>query len=160
MRRLLELMFVALCAFNVQAQSLPQDEDKEISFTRGRIGIDYSIPDFSTKRIDGSIIGDHLADMLTYLKSNYSHGTCHSRLLSIVREDNEFLISPKIKSFKIQRIKKEGNVITIDTAVKLTKNSENINSLDIPFVFEKGISQNRNVNHLFTYLSRAVEELL
>ena len=151
-------MLMAFSAIIMQAQSLPQEYDKETAFTRERIRVDYSIPDFSTKRVDGSIIGEHLADMLNYLKSNYSHGTCHSRLLSIVQEDNDFLITPKIKSLKIQRIHKEGEIITIDTVVKFTKNSEKINSLDISFVFEKGVSQNENVNYLFTYLSRAVQE--
>ena len=57
-------MFVLVCAFNVQAQDVQRAEDSQIEFTRGRIGIDYSMPDFSTKKIDGSIIGEHLADML------------------------------------------------------------------------------------------------
>ena len=147
-----------LCAFNMQAQSV-QQEDSQIEFTRGRIGIDYSMPDFSTKRIDGSIIGDHLAEMLKFLKTNYKSGSCNGRLMSIVREQNDFVYPPQIKSLAIRKITKEGDVITIETRVTLSKNDEKINNLDFQFVFEKGVSNNWNVNRLFSYLSQASQEL-
>lgn len=159
MRRLLFLMSVLVYAFNMQAQDVQRDEDSQIEFTRGRIGIDYSMPDFSTKRIDGSIIGDHLADMLNYLESNYSRGACNGKLMSIVRDQEEFIFPPKIKSIKVRRIVKDGDVITVNTRITLSKNHEGIGNLDIPFVFEKGVSRNRLVNNLFFCLSRGSQEL-
>lgn len=159
MRRLLILMFVLVCSFNVQAQNDVEQEDSQIVFTRGRIGIDYSMPDFSTKKINGSIIGDHLADMLKYLESNFSRGACNGKLMSIVRDQEEFIFPPKIKSFKVKKIVKVGDVITVSTQITLSKNDEGINVMDIPFVFDKGISQERLVNNLFVYLSRASQEI-
>ena len=158
MRRLLLMMLLTLFAFNMQAQNV-QQEDSQIEFTRGRIGIDYSMPDFSTKRIDGSIIGYHLADMLKFLKSNYKSGSCNSRLLKIVREGNDFIIPPKIKGFKIREISKVGDVITVNTRVTLYKNGEGINQLDIPFIIEKGVPKSQSINSLFVYLSKSIQEL-
>lgn len=135
MRRLLILTFVLVCAFNVQAQDVQRDEDSQIEFTRGRIGIDYSMPDFSTKKINGSTIGDHLADMLKYLESNYSSGSCKSKLISIIRKQNDFIFPPEIKSLKVTMISKAGNVITVNTKVTLSKNREGISNLDIFHLF-------------------------
>lgn len=148
-----------LCAFNAQTQGVQQEENSQMAYERQRIGIDYFIPDFSTKRIDGDIIGEHLADMLKYLKSNYKSGTCNGRLMSIVREENEFVYPPQIKSLAIRKTTNEGDVITIETRVTLSKNDEKINKLDYQFVFEKGVSKSQSVNSLFTYLSKAIQEL-
>ena len=71
MKKILAIILLALSAFTLQAQNNNQEEDVQVVWTRNRIGIDYSIPDFSTKRIDASIIGDHLADMLSLLRSQY-----------------------------------------------------------------------------------------
>lgn len=159
MRRLIILMLVLGCSFNVQAQDVKeQQEDRQIAFTRGRIGIDYSIPDFSTKKIDGSIIGDHLADMLNYLQSNYSTGTCKGKLMSIIRKQYDSLVPPEIKNLKVIEISKTGYVITVKTKVFLSKNEEGISNLEIPFIFDKGISENWLINNLFVYLSRACQE--
>ena len=159
MSRLLILMFVFVCSFNVQAQDVKeQQEDSQIAFTRGRIGIDYSIPDFSTKKIDGSIIGDHLADMLNYLLENYSKGSCKGKLMSVIRKQYDSLVPPEIKNLKVIEISKTGDVITVKTKVFLSKNEEGISNLEIPFVFDKGISQNWLINNLFIYLSRACQE--
>lgn len=158
MRRLLILLFVLVCSFNVQAQDIEQQEDSQIVFTRGRIGIDYSMPDFSTKRIDGSIIGGHLADMLNFLVLNYSNGPCKSKLMSIIRKQYDSLVPPEIKNLKVIEISKTGDIITVKTKVFLSKNEEGISNLEIPFVFDKGISQNWLVNNLFIYLSRVCQE--
>lgn len=158
MRRLIILTFVLVCAINVQAQNVVEQEDSQMVFTRGRIGIDYSMPDFTTKKIDGSIIGDHLADMLKHMQTYYSRGACNGKLMSIVRNQEDFVFPPKIKSFKVREIVKVGDVITVSTRVILSKNDEGITVLDIPFVFDKGISQDMLVNNLFIYLSRACRE--
>lgn len=158
MRRLFILTFVLACSFNVQAQDIEQQEDSQIVFTRGRIGIDYSMPDFSTKKITGSIIGEHLADMLNFLQANYSTGSCKGKLMTIIRKQNDFLVPPEIRKFKILEILKTGEIITVKTKVTLSKNHEGINNLDIPFVFENGVSQDPLVNNLFIYLSRVIQD--
>lgn len=158
MKKFLAIILLALSAITLQAQSNNQQEDPQAIFMRSRIGIDYSIPDFSTKRIDASIIGDHLADMLALLQADYKESAYYRRLISILREQQDFLITPEIKKFVITEIKKQGDVITVKTRYTLTKNSEGIKTIDIPFVFDKGVSDSFSVNTLFAALSRDVSE--
>ena len=55
-------------------------------------------------------------------------------------------------------VTKQGDVITVKTRYTLTKNSEGIKTMDIPFVFDKGDSDSFSVNILFADLSRDVSE--
>lgn len=159
MKKFLAIILLGLSALTLQAQNNYQEDDRQIVWTRNRIGIDYSIPDFSTKRIDASIIGDHLADMLTLLRSQYKENAYYRRLISIMREQQDFLVTPEIKKFVITEITKKGDVITVQTKYTLTKNEESIKTLDIPFVFDKGVSESYSVNSLFMALSKDIQEL-
>ncbi len=159
MKKFLAIILLALSALTLQAQNDNQRKEAQIAWTRNRIGIDCSIPDFSTKRIDASIVGDHLADMLSLLRSQYKEGAYYRRLISIMREKQDFLRTPEIKKFFITDITKKGDVITVQTKYTLTKNEEGIKTLDIPFVFNKGVSESYSVNSLFMALSKDVQEL-
>lgn len=159
MKKFLAIILLAFSALSLHAQNNNQEEDVQVVWTRNRIGIDYSIPDFSTKRIDASIIGDHLADMLSLLRSQYKESAYYRRLISIMREQQDFLVTPEIKKFVITGITKKGDVITVQTKYTLTKNEEGIKTLDIPFVFDKGVSESYSVNSLFMALSKDVQEL-
>ena len=67
--------------------------------------------------------------------------------------------TPEIKKFVIIEITKKGDLITVQTRYTLTKNEEGIKTLDIPFVFDKGVSESCSVNSLFMALSKDVQEL-
>ena len=77
MKKFLVTILLGLSVLSLYAQPASsqeptqQQEDVKVIFMRNRIGIDYSIPDFSTKRISASIIGDHLAEMLALLQVDY-----------------------------------------------------------------------------------------
>lgn len=159
MKKFLAIILLAFSALTLQAQNNNQEEDVQVAWTRNRIGIDYSIPDFSTKRIDASIIGDHLADMLSLLRSQYKESAYYRRLISIMRERQDFLRTPEIKKFVITGITKKGDVIPVQTKYTLTKNDVGIETLDIPFVFDKGVSESYSVNSLFEALSKDIQEL-
>ena len=79
MKKFLAIILLGLSALTLPAQNNNQEEDVQVVWTRNRIGIDYSIPDFSTKRIDASIIGDHLADMLCLLRSQYKESAYYGK---------------------------------------------------------------------------------
>ena len=158
MKKFLTIILLALSALTLQAQSNNQQEDPQEIFMLSRIGIDYSVPDFSTKRIDASIIGDHLADMLALLQADYKESAYNRRLIAILREQQDFLKTPEIKKFVITEITKQGDVITVKTKYTLTKNPEGIKTIDIPFVFDKGVSDSFSVNSLFSDLSQSIRE--
>lgn len=164
MKKFLATILLGLSVLSLHAQSASpqepaqQQEDVQVIFMRNRIGIDYSIPDFSTKRISVSIIGNHLAEMLALLQADYKKNAYNRRLIAILRGQQDFLFSPEIKKFTIMEVTKQGDEITVKTRYTLTKNSEGIKTIDIPFVFDKGVSDSFSVNTLFADLSRDVRE--
>lgn len=75
MKKLLIIIMLMACAYCAQAQTAVQQEDSKVTELLHQIGIDYSMPDFKTKKIDGVVIGTHLAGMLNLLQKYYNDGT-------------------------------------------------------------------------------------
>ncbi len=73
-------------------------------------------------------------------------------LSMIVCERNDSLNHVTIESFKIKNISKTGNVITIQSKAKLSKNLLGIKNTDITMVFTEGVSDSKAVNILFSDL--------
>lgn len=155
MKKLLIMVMLA-CAFGAQAQTTAQQEDPKVTELRQQIGIDYSMPDFKTKKIDGTIIGTHLAGMLNLLQKYYNDGTYNWKLAAIVKEQKGLVSQVSVDKLKIGEIIKVGDDISIKMNIRLSKNAEGINSADIELVFNKGVSESHTINSLFTYLSRYV----
>lgn len=65
------LALLMLSALSISAQTTRQSDDARTVELRQELGIDYSMPDFSTSRIDGKVIGERLAKMLQQLQSKY-----------------------------------------------------------------------------------------
>lgn len=156
MRNLIVILLMSVCAFSTYAQTAVQQEDGKITQTRKDIGIDYSMPDFKTKKMDGAIIGSHLAGMLNLLQKYYNDGTYNWKLAAIVKEQKGMVSQVSIDKMKVTEISKKGDVISIIMNTKLSKNSEGIKSADIVLIFIKGVSESQPVNSLFSYLSRYV----
>jgi len=157
MKKLLFLILLMACAFGAQAQTTAQQEDPKVTEMRQQIGIDYSMPDFKTKKIDGEIIGTHLAGMLNLLQKYYNDGTYNWKLAAIVKEQKGLVSQVSIDKMKVTEISKKGDVISIQMNTKLSKNSEGLKTADIVIIFDKGVSVSQNVNSLFSYLSRYVQ---
>lgn len=147
-----------VCAFGAQAQTATQQEDPKVAELRQQIGIDYSMPDFKTKKIDGAVIGTHLAGMLNLLQKYYYDGTYNWKLAAIVKEQKGMISQVSIDKLKINEIVKEGDIISIKMNIILSKNSEEIKNADIVVVFDKGVSESQTVSSLFSYLSRYVQK--
>ena len=64
------LLAAVLCFQSVSAQTsaISDEARKEI---RERIGLDLSVPDFSTKKINKKVMGTRLAGILEYLLENW-----------------------------------------------------------------------------------------
>lgn len=52
----------------------PQPSDRMAAY-REAIGLDMTVPDFSTKKIDAKVMGPRLAGILEFLLENYTQGT-------------------------------------------------------------------------------------
>ena len=154
MRKLVTIIALLCCTFCAFAQEAVQQEDPKVTQTRKDIGIDYSMPDFKTKKIDGAIIGTHLASMLNLLQKYYNDGTYNWKLAAIVKEQKGMVSQVSIDKIKITEVTKRGDVISVLMNTKLSKNSEGIKNADIELVFNKGLSESQTVNSVFSYLSR------
>lgn len=148
---------MSVCAFSTHAQTAVQQEDPKVTELRQQIGIDYSMPDFKTKKIDGDVIGTHLSGMLNLLQKYYNDGTNNRKLASIVKEQKCMVSQVSVDKLKITEISKKGDIISVLMNCKLSKNTEGIKNADIKLVFIQGISESQAVNSLFSYLSRYVQ---
>lgn len=158
MKKLLIIVLLMACAFGAQAQTAVQQEDPKVIELRQQIGIDYSMSDFKTKKIDGAIIGTHLAGMLNLLQKYYNDGTYNWKLAAIVKEQKGMVSQVSVYKLKINEITKIGDSISIKMNTKLSKNAEGIKSTDIVLIFNKGVSDSSTTNSLFSYLSRYVND--
>jgi len=148
---------MSVCAFCSYAQTFVQQEDTKLTEMRQQIGIDYSMPDFKTKKIDGAVIGTHLAGMLNVLQKYYNDGTYNWKLAAIVKEQKCMVSQVSVDKLKITEISKKGDIISVLMYCKLSNNTEGIKNADIKLVFIQGISESQAVNSLFSYLSRYVQ---
>jgi hypothetical protein len=60
MKKLLLISVLFLAAIAAPAQPFPTEDAQTIEL-REKLGIDYSMPDFSTSKVDGDIIGIRLS---------------------------------------------------------------------------------------------------
>ena len=133
-----------------------EGEDPRAAEWRQKIGLDYSMPDYSTSKIDASKMGDHLAKMLTNLDRNKNQPHYKQLIGYILCKQIPSLDNCTVKNFKIQNISKQGNTITIGLKTWLESNHAHISSTNLDFVFVDGVSENINTNEFFVTLSRYV----
>ena len=122
------------------------------------IALDYSMPDYSVKKIDESKIGSRLASLLRYLEENYKNSYINRWIASVVKEQNESL---KDRYFEVEKMKlvsvlKAGNVISIEYKVSLSEKKDNSEPVMVNIHFLDSVSESKNVNDLFTYIRRYV----
>ncbi len=155
MKRIILLtMLMLTCAISMNAQWSELDQVAKTEELRQQLNIDYSMPDFSVKKIDGNIIGTRLAQMLQRLQDKYTDDIYNQYLSKMVCEQNDSLYYVTISDFKIKNISKTGDVIKIKSSVRLSKNPLGIKDTEIDLVFVSGVSDSKSVNDLFSLLSR------
>ena len=159
LKKLFFTLLLLLVATTLSAQPLGQSQDDNYTIElRQKLNIDYSLPDFSTSKLDGKVIGTRLALMLQRLQANYREAVNNQYLSKLVCEQNDGLNYVTIENLKIQKISKTGNVITIMSNAKLSKNPLGLKNTEICMAFTKGVSDNKAVNSLFSNLARYIKE--
>ena len=128
------------------------DNDDRKEKTRKEIGLDYSMPDFETSRIDGKVIGTRLASILQYLKVHENDFTIKSQLTIILRDQEPDLQYAIIEKVKTKTIQKTGQEITVIIELKIGKNPLGIKRRNITLRFVDGLSDNVAENDLFRYI--------
>ncbi len=149
------MLFFTALTLSAQTSSLTEEEKSEL---RQRIGIDCSMPDFSTSKIDGEIIGERLAKMLKKLEDSVDDYVFNQRISNIQCEQIGNLNYAKVEKFSVNRISKVGDTITIKAKTKLAPNPAKIKNSEFTLIFDKGISESTSINDLFSDLSHYIKE--
>ena len=158
MRKLLYLFLLFSTAIVANAQPSGEGNEEIQSEYRQKIGIDYSMPDFSTSSLDESVIGTRLAKMLKVLEKNKSNFIFYNYLGSIQAEQIDGLDYCSVKSYKIENVSKHGDVINIKVKTKLNPNAKKIKTADLIISFKQGISDSQAANDLFSDLTGYIKD--
>ena len=142
------------------AQSTGHGENQKMMEYRETIGLDYSMPDFNTSKIDAKVIGVRLAKILQSLEENYVQGYYNRTLASILAEqlENPAYKFVPVKKIKTQRITKTGDEITIMLKTTFTSTNEGKKNTILTLRFFQGISDSHFVNSLFYTLGNYLKE--
>ena len=158
-RLLITALFLMLSlTMSAQLRTGYQTDSVKNAEFREKIAIDMSVPDFETKKIDGKVMGKHLASLLEFLLENYHQGTYNMQISEIVKEQNEALekLYFNIKKMEFVSAKKTGDEINIYMKVWPAKNTANVKQTVLTIHIKDGVGDNFNVNELFSNLSRYV----
>ena len=158
MKKLLLITLLMVFTLNISAQTTQQSEDARTIELRQKLGIDYSMPDFSTSKIDGKVIGERLAKMLQKLQNKYDDCVLNQNISLIQCEQIDNLNYATVEKLNIARISKVGDVITIEAKTKLGNNAAKVKNAKLTFVFNKGVSESISINDLFKDLGRYIKE--
>lgn len=160
MKKLLLLFFLLLGAGTLSAQSnwAKVSDAQYKSDVRQKLNLDYSMPDYSVKKIDESKIGSHLANILRFFEENGKRGTFAPWIGSILSEQDESFKDRyvELEKLKLTKVSKVGNEITILYKVTLNALKGHPAQTDLVFHFLNGVSESKPVNEMFLYICRYV----
>ena len=162
MKKILLNLFLLLGATSISAQTStkPSLDSVKIAEYREKLSLDYSMPDYSMKKIDETKIGSHLANILRYFEENGTRGTLTSWLSSILSEQDETFKNRyiELKKLKLQKVSKKGNEITIIYNASLQALAGLPSHTELTFHFMDGVSESKPVNEMFSYINRYATE--
>ena len=152
------LLFIGTVAVYPQIRTVGSDSERNAEYKKA-IGLDTTVPDFDTNKIDAKVMGSRLANLLNCLLENYDHESYELQIAQILGEQNESLqhLYYKIKKMQFAHASKQGDVMTVLMHVWPDKNIADVDQADLMFRFVDGVSDNQATNALFSYMSRYVE---
>lgn len=161
MKHILFTLLLLLGATTLHAQKLPitpveELEAKNKAEMKEMLAIDYSMPDYSTKKVDASVMGEHMAMMVKIFLERCTQMSYQRPLNKIIGEQVESL---KYSDFCIKKMKfvnatKCGNEITLLFKVRLGKNTSGIKLTEMSIRFINGLSNSEHTNEVFSYISK------
>ena len=123
---------------------------------RQQIGLDYTMPDYETGKINEEKIGSHLANMLQFMEDNFMD-IKHNRMLSKIQaSQDEAMRYGVIRDLKVKKVKKKGNRIDISINTEVSTNT-GLQRGAMLITFQDGLSEDDTANDLFRDFSRFVK---
>ena len=152
------LLFIGTVTVYPQIRTVGSDSERNAEYKKA-IGLDMTVPDFDTNKIDAKVMGPRLANLLNYLLENYNHESYELLIAQILGKQNESLqhLYYKIKKLQFANASKQGDVMTVLMHVWPDKNIADVDQADLMFRFVDGVSDDQTTNALFSYMSRYVD---
>ena len=160
MQTILLTLFLLLGAASLSAQTVAETDKQSLynAELREKIGLDYSMPDYTIDKIDEKVIGPRLAAILTRFNKTY-HERGNLDLLNMIQTSQiEGLSYARIKELEFDEVKKTGNVITISYNTSLESNNAGKKKATLTFNFKDGVSDDKLTNQFFCSISRYIKE--
>lgn len=147
-------------AMSISAQTNAGTSKEEIykAEVREKLQLDYTMPDYTTNKIDPKVMGPRLAAILTRINDIYTQPTNLSVLSVIQSSQVEGMSYGKIKKLKQSSVVKKGNEIRIDYITTMEPNNKNVKTANLSFVFIDGVSEDKSTNDFFLNICRYLKE--
>ncbi len=150
------LLLMATVVVSAQGLKTTVDEDRKAEI-RKILALDYSMPDYSTTKIDEKVIGPRLATILERIMDCYNQNLYKSALNVIQTNQVDGLSYGHIKSLKLNNVVKQGNELTICFDTAFEPNNLNLKKSQIDFQFKDGVSEDMATNDFFTNVCRYIK---
>lgn len=121
---------------------------------RSKLLLDYSLPDYSTSKINAKVMGHRLAEILETICETYQQYMNLSALSIIQSSQVEGLSYGRVKKMKLGNVTKQGNEIIIRFNTTLESNNLNLKKSQIVLRFVEGVSNDKSTNDLFLNICR------
>jgi len=162
MKKLMLFSLLILIAIGISAQRnlTPEQRDSiQRAEYKEKIGLDYSMPDYSVSSIDEKKMGARLANLLRFYEEVKGQSIYSRMVNKVLGEQNEEFehVYIEVKKQKLMKVEKVANEITIIYRLWLNKNPKNIKQADVSFHFKDGISECQTVNEMFSNMSHYVQ---
>ena len=152
MKKILLFLFLLISAnmFSQSTWGANTSDDQYNADVRQKLNLDYSMPDYTTHKIDPKLMGPRLASILQELVAKYKRSDYLSILSMIQADQIEGLDYCKIEKLGLENVTKSGNTITIRFKTTLAKNPLGLKKSNIILTFIEGVSPNKQVNSFFS----------
>ena len=160
MKSILLSLLLLLGAASLSAQTVAETDMQSLynAEVREKLGMDYSMPDYTLDKIDEKVIGSRLAAILTRLNKTY-HERGNLDLLNMIQTRQiDGLSYARIKELEFDEVQKTGNVITISYNTSLESNNAGKKKATLIFNFKDGVSDDELTNQFFCSIGRYIKE--
>ena len=159
MQTILLTLLLLLGAASLSAHTVAETDKQSLynAEVREKIGLDYSMPDYTIDKIDEKVIGSRLAAILTRLNKTYYERGNLDLLNMIQTRQIDGLSYARIKELEFDEVKKIGNVITISYKTSLESNNAGKKKATLIFNFKDGVSDDELTNQFFCSISRYIK---
>lgn len=147
---------MATVIVSAQVKTVQKDEyEKE---TREKLLLDYSVPDYSTSKIDEKVMGPRLAKILEKTLEISRNGRNLGTLSVMQSNQIEGISYCWVEKIQLSKVIKRGNEITITFVTKLGDNAKNLKKAKLVFIFIDGVSKDIATNDFFSNICRYINE--